>query len=215
MTAALTVALVQMRAGRDAPGNVATIERLVREAAQAGAQYVQTPENSTAMDEDRARLMASTTAEGHSAALGAFRDLAGELAIWLHIGSMAVALPSGRLANRSLLLAPDGTIAARYDKIHMFDVDLPGRESYRESHNFEAGGEAVTAQLPCGGLGLSICYDLRFAALYRALAQAGAAILAVPSAFTRQTGRISATVGLKSPDPNPSAAILLCDPATA
>ena len=188
MSQPFTAALVQLRSGRSIPENVANIDRLVREAARAGAQYVQTPENSTIMDEDKARLKASVTAEGESDALKVFRGLAQDLNLWLHIGSMAVAAPSGKLANRSLLIAPDGEIAARYDKIHMFDVDLPGGESYRESRNFEAGGEAVVADLPWGRLGLTICYDLRFPALFRALAEAGAGILAVPAAFTKQTG---------------------------
>ena len=186
--AVLPVALVQMRSGRDIARNVTDLSALVREAAAGGARYVQTPENSTAMDEDKARLKAVAGTEETSPALAAFRDLARALSIWLHIGSMAIAHLNGKLANRSFLLAPDGAIAARYDKIHMFDVDLAGGETYRESANFEPGSQAVVAELPGGKLGLSICYDLRFPALYRALAQAGAHILAVPSAFTVQTG---------------------------
>ena len=128
--------------------------------------------------------------ESHSPALAAFRALARELRIWLHIGSMAVATGSSKLANRAFVIAPNGEIAARYDKIHMFDVDLAGGESYRESRNFEAGTEAVLADLPFARLGVTICYDLRFPQLYRALAQAGAGILAVPAAFTRKTGEL-------------------------
>jgi len=142
------------------------------------------------MDEDKARLMANTEGEAQSSALAAFRTLARELKIWLHIGSMAVATGSGKLANRAFVITPSGEISARYDKIHMFDVDLPGGESYRESRNFAAGGEAVIADLPFARLGLSICYDLRFPQLYRALAQAGAGILTVPAAFTRKTGEV-------------------------
>ena len=193
MANTLKIALIQLRSGRDIGANVAAIAGFVREAAAAGATYVQTPENSTVMDEDKVRLVANVTTEEKSAALGAFRALARELRIWLHIGSMAVAHPSGKLANRSLLLAPDGSIAARYDKIHMFDVDLGGAESYRESRNIEAGGTAVVADLSGIGpastkLGLSICYDLRFPHLYRRLAHGGATLLAVPAAFTKQTG---------------------------
>jgi len=188
MTQTLSVALVQMRSGRDIDANVAAIDRLTREAAAKGARYVQTPENSTIMDEDKARLIATTPAEDQSAALAAFRDLAHDLRIWLHIGSMAVAVDGGKVANRSLLITPAGDIAARYDKIHMFDVDLAGGESYRESRNIEAGSTAVIAEIPGGRLGLTICYDLRFPALYRVLAQAGAGMLAVPAAFTRKTG---------------------------
>lgn len=188
MTPKATVGLVQLRSGRDVTQNVVAIDKLVRAAARAGATYVQTPENSTVMDDDKARLKASATTEEASPALAAFCGLARELSLWLHIGSMAVAHPSGKLANRSLLIAPDGRIAARYDKIHMFDVDLAGGESYRESQTFKPGALAVTADMPWGRIGLTICYDLRFPALFRALAQAGAGVLAVPSAFTRQTG---------------------------
>ncbi len=182
------VALIQLRSGRDIQRNVAMAEGFVREAAAAGATYVQTPENTTAMDEDKARLIANVTTEETSPALARFRELARDLKIWLHIGSMAVAHPSGKLANRSLLIAPDGAIAARYDKIHMFDVDLGGAESYRESRNFEAGDRAVVADVVGATLGLSICYDVRFPYLYRSLAKAGAKLLAVPAAFTKQTG---------------------------
>jgi deaminated glutathione amidase len=185
---ALHVALIQLRSGRDIGANVATIAGFVREAAAAGATYVQTPENSTVMDEDKARLIANVTSEDKSAALATFRDLARERKIWLHIGSMAVAHASGKLANRAFLIAPDGGIAARYDKIHMFDVDLGGGEAYRESANIEAGNTAVVADMAGTPLGLSICYDLRFPQLYRRLAQGGAKLLAVPAAFTKQTG---------------------------
>jgi len=186
----ISVALVQMRSGRDVAANVAALSDLVREAAAGGASYVQTPENSTTMDEDKARLIANTPVEERSSALAAFRALARDQKIWLHIGSMAVATGSGKLANRAFLISPSGEIAARYDKIHMFDVDLGGGESYRESRNFEAGSTAVTADLPAGRLGISICYDLRFPQLYRALAQAGASILTVPAAFTKKTGEL-------------------------
>ena len=122
------------------------------------------------------------------AALAAFRALAKELRIWLHCGSLAVILPSGKVANRTYVLSPDGAVAAFYDKIHMFDVDLGNGERYMESATFEAGHEAVTVDLPWGRLGLTICYDLRFPHLYRHLAQAGADFLTVPAAFTRVTG---------------------------
>jgi deaminated glutathione amidase len=182
------VALIQLRSGRDIGRNVAVAEGFIREAAGAGASYIQTPENTTVMDEDKARLIANVTSEEKSQALTHFRDLARELKVWVHIGSMAVAHPSGKLANRSLLIDPNGVIAARYDKIHMFDVDLGGSESYRESRNFEPGTTAVVADVEATGLGLTVCYDLRFPHLYRSLAQAGAKLLAVPAAFTKQTG---------------------------
>jgi predicted amidohydrolase len=114
--------------------------------------------------------------------------LARELKLWLHIGSMPILLGGGRIANRSFLFAPSGEVEARFDKVHMFDVDLPGGETYRESKNYQAGDAAVLAELPWGTLGLTVCYDLRFPHLYRALAQAGADFLAIPSAFTAKTG---------------------------
>jgi predicted amidohydrolase len=180
-------ALVQMRSGRTVAANVAAASDLVREAARAGAVYVQTPEVTTLMDLDRTALFAGAESEAGNTALAAFRALAAELGVWLHVGSMAVAV-GDRLANRAYVIGPDGAIAARYDKIHLFDVALANGETYRESDNFRAGAEAVTVDLPWGRLGLSICYDLRFPALYQAHAAAGAVFLAIPAAFTRPTG---------------------------
>lgn len=184
----LRVALVQMCSGRDVARNLSDAAVLVREAARGGARYVQTPETTNIMEVDRARLFAAAEPEAGNAGVQHFADLARELGIWLHVGSMVVKASDTRLANRSFLFTPAGEVAARYDKIHMFDVDLPNGEVYRESANYEAGTKAVVAQLPWGGLGFSICYDLRFPHLYRALAQAGASLLAVPAAFTRVTG---------------------------
>lgn len=181
-------ALVQMRSGRDVAANVAEAQRLIRDAASAGADYVQTPECTTLMEIESARLFAATLPEEGNEALAAFRDLARDLRIWLHIGSMAIKLRPDKIANRAYLISPDGTITARYDKIHMFDVDLPGGESYRESKNYAPGETAVIADLPWGALGLAICYDLRFPQLFRAQAKAGALFLSVPAAFTRVTG---------------------------
>jgi deaminated glutathione amidase len=181
-------ALVQMCSGRDVDRNMADAERLIRAAAAGGAQYIQTPEVTTLMELDRDRLRATMKPEEGNACLAAFQTLARELEVWLHIGSMAVLLPSGRFANRSYVLTPDGRIAARYDKIHMFDVDLPNGESYRESAHYEAGNQAVVVGLPWGKLGLTICYDLRFPQLHRTLAQGGASFIASPAAFTRVTG---------------------------
>lgn len=183
-----TAACVQLRAGQDVAANIAAAEALIREAAARGAQYVQTPEQTALMELRREELFARIVAEDEDAALARFRALARELALWLHIGSLAVRVDADRAANRAYVIAPDGAIAARYDKIHMFDVDLPSGESYRESATYRAGAEAVVVRLPWVRLGLSICYDLRFPNLYRALARAGAGILAVPAAFTRQTG---------------------------
>jgi predicted amidohydrolase len=180
--------LVQMCSGRSVERNLVDATGLVREAAAQGARYVQTPEVTTLMELDRASLVAASEPEEGNAALAQFRSLARELGIWLHIGSMIVALSGGRLANRSFLISPEGRVAARYDKIHMFDVDLPGGESYKESRTYEPGRLAVLADLPWGPIGLTICYDLRFPYLYRALAKAGAKFLALPAAFTRVTG---------------------------
>jgi predicted amidohydrolase len=182
------VALVQMCSGREVDKNVAHATEFIGEAAKGGADYVQTPEMTTLMELERPRLLAAVRPEKDTPALPHFQALARELAIWLHIGSMAVLLENGKLANRSYLISPEGLIAARYDKIHMFDVDLGGGESYTESANYEPGRHAVLADLPWGPIGLTICYDLRFPPLYRALARAGAKFLAVPAAFTRPTG---------------------------
>jgi predicted amidohydrolase len=182
------VGLVQMRTGRTVEKNLQDASALVREAARQGATYVQTPEITTLMEMDRERLFAAIRPQAADPSIPRFAELARELGIWLHIGSMPILLAAGRIANRSLLFSPDGAIAASFDKIHMFDVELPGGESYRESRNYQPGNTGVVADLPWGRLGLTVCYDLRFPHLYRALAKAGADVLAIPSAFTRKTG---------------------------
>lgn len=182
------IGLVQMTATRDVDENVAAARAMIDEAAAKGARYVQTPEVTTLMELDRERLFAITEPEPGNAALAAFVETARQHRIWLHIGSMAVKVGDDRLANRSYVIAPNGTIAARYDKIHMFDVELPNGESYKESGNYRPGNTAVTVDLPWGRLGLTICYDLRFPGLHRALAQSGAIFLAGPAAFTKTTG---------------------------
>jgi predicted amidohydrolase len=182
------VALAQMCSGRDVARNLRDATALIREAASGGAEYVQTPEVTNLMELERERLFAAAEPESANAALSHFADLAKELAIWLHIGSMVVKVSDTKLANRAFLISPAGEVTARYDKIHMFDVDLPNGEVYRESNNYQPGTEAVVADLPWGKLGFSICYDLRFPYLYRALAHAGASFIAVPAAFTRLTG---------------------------
>ncbi|MGH6816713.1 MAG: carbon-nitrogen hydrolase family protein [Hyphomicrobiaceae bacterium] len=183
------VGLVQMCSGREVARNLAEAGRLIRAAAAGGAHYVQTPEVTTLIERNSARLSEAVEPEAGNAALAHFQALARELGIWLHIGSMAVRASSGKIANRAYLLTPRGAVAARYDKIHMFDVDLPGGERYRESAQFAPGDRAVLAELPWGKIGLTICYDLRFPHLYRALAKAGARLIAIPSAFTVPTGR--------------------------
>jgi len=187
-TATFRVGLVQMRSGRTPAANLDAAAKLIREAKAGGADYVQTPEMTNLCERSRADMLAAITPEAQDPTLAALRELARSLAVWLHVGSLAIKLPGDRAANRAFLIRPNGEIAARYDKIHMFDVDLPGGESYRESRSYSAGETAVLADLPWGRLGLSVCYDLRFPALYRALAEAGASFLAIPSAFTRQTG---------------------------
>ncbi|MBB3931917.1 putative amidohydrolase [Kaistia hirudinis] len=181
-------ACVQMRSGRSVDVNVEDAEALIRAAAAAGAQYVLTPEMTTILDRDKAHLLASIQPEEVDPSLQRFREIARELGIQLHIGSMAILLPDGHIANRSFLIAPNGAVTARYDKIHMFDVDLSGGESYRESATYRAGDRAVVADLPWAKLGLTICYDVRFPALHRTLAEAGADVIAVPAAFTKKTG---------------------------
>jgi predicted amidohydrolase len=161
---------------------------LIGEAKTAGADYVLTPEMTNILAAKREQLFAVAVEEEVDASLATFRELARKLAIYVHVGSLAIKISPDRAANRSFLIDPKGDIAARYDKIHMFDVDLAGGESYRESRNYRPGELAVLADLPWGRLGLTVCYDLRFPALYRALAEGGATVLTIPSAFTKQTG---------------------------
>jgi deaminated glutathione amidase len=180
--------LIQMRAGRDPQANFVAAAALIREGRTAGADYVLTPEMTNVMEISRERLFSVITDEEQDTSLAAFRELSRELGIYVHIGSLAIRVAPERAANRSFLIDPQGEIVARYDKIHMFDVDLPNGETYRESRSYRPGDLAVCADLPWGRIGLTVCYDLRFPALYRALAEAGASFLAIPSAFTRQTG---------------------------
>jgi len=184
----LRAALVQLRSGRNVDANLESAEALIRRAAQAGAAYVQTPENTALMELEPKRVLEAAAVEEDSVPLARLRALAAEFGIFLHIGSLAIRLDQTRVANRSYLIDPKGSIVARYDKLHLFDVDLAGGESYRESAHARPGAAAILADLPFGRLGLSICYDLRFPQLYRALAMAGAEFIAVPAAFTRQTG---------------------------
>lgn len=184
-----TAACVQLRTGDDMDVNIEAAGELIREAAARGGQFVVTPEMTHLMELASKPLFAKTVSQEQDQGLKTFRALAQELKIWLLIGSLAIRIADDKVANRAFLLRPDGGIAATYDKIHMFDVDLADGESYRESKNFRAGERAVLADLPWARLGLSICYDLRFSYLYRALAQAGADILAVPAAFTAVTGK--------------------------
>ena len=186
--ATLRVGLVQLRSGRDPAANLDITAALVREAAREGARYIQTPEVTNIMELDRQVLFATLKEEAEDPTLAALRQLARDLGITLHIGSLALKVSDAKAVNRGFLVAPDGEITARYDKIHMFDVDLGNGESYRESNAYRPGERAVLGDAEGVRLGLSICYDLRFPALYRALAEGGAKVLTVPSAFTRPTG---------------------------
>ncbi len=182
------VGLVQLRTPNTAAAALAHVTPLVRKAANKGARLVVTPEATNVVQRDRTELLAQLrTVEGDVVVTG-LRDLAAKLGIELLIGSALVRREDGALANRSILVGPDGMILATYDKIHMFDVDLPNGERYRESAAYMPGAAAVVADSSVGKVGLTVCYDLRFPALYRALALAGAQIITVPSAFTRPTG---------------------------
>ncbi|RUZ98688.1 carbon-nitrogen hydrolase family protein, partial [Mesorhizobium sp. M7A.F.Ca.CA.002.05.1.1] len=181
-------AAIQMRSGESPERNAVDLERLVREAASLGATYIQTPEMTGALIRDKEARAASFTSEDKDIVVSTARRLARELGVFLHIGSTAILRADGKLANRALLFGPDGAALATYDKIHMFDVDLDNGESWRESAAYEPGTEAVVADTALAKIGFAICYDLRFPQLFRAEALAGAEILTVPAAFTRQTG---------------------------
>ena len=185
-----TAACVQLNVGTEIEPNLQAAAALIRRARAAGATLIATPENTGFIAQGRDAVLQRALPEAEHPGLPFFADLARETGATLLIGSLSIGLPGGKAANRSYLFAPSGEILARYDKVHMFDVELAGGERYRESATFEPGGQAVAAPLPAGGvLGLTVCYDLRFPYLYRALAQAGADILAVPAAFTRKTGQ--------------------------
>ena len=189
MSGALRLACVQLCTGNDVGRNIADAEALVREAAGAGADLVSLPECAALIEPDRAAFRRKVVPEEDHPALAAFVSLARELRIWMHVGSLAVRRADDGIANRTYLIDPGGDVVARYDKIHMFDVDLANGESFRESDSYRPGSRAVFADLPWGRLGLTICYDVRFPALYGHLARCGALFIAVPSAFTRPTGR--------------------------
>ena len=184
----MRVALLQMTAGIDPAVNARTLVDAVAEARSRGATMLFTPEMSGLIDRDRERAARSITDEASDAVLAAVRQAAAEHELWVHLGSLAVRQKDGQLANRGFVIDDRGEVRARYDKLHLFDIDLPTGERWRESAAYAPGGAAVLADTPAGMLGLSICYDLRFPALYQALSGAGATLLAVPSAFTRPTG---------------------------
>ncbi|KAI9014330.1 nitrilase/cyanide hydratase and apolipo protein N-acyltransferase [Hyaloraphidium curvatum] len=190
MARRLTVACVQHCASLDTAANLRALDGLIASAASQGAQLVALPEYCGGYGMRAGKMDVCAQPEESHDALAFLKDSAKRARVWLAVGSLGVRLADGRTANRSFVLDPDGAVRARYDKIHLFDVDLDGgRESYKESATIAPGAHAVVSQTPLAALGLSICYDLRFPQLYRALAQSGAEILMVPAAFTRTTGR--------------------------
>jgi predicted amidohydrolase len=184
----MKIAVLQMTSGIDPAANAATIADAVEAAATAGAAMLFTPEMSGLIDRDRARATAHIVAPPDDPVLAATQQAARRHGIWVALGSLAVRRDDGRWANRSFMIDDEGAVRAHYDKLHLFDVDLPTGESWRESSAYAAGDRVVTVDTPAGLMGLSICYDLRFSDLYRALSDAGAAVLSVPAAFTRPTG---------------------------
>ena len=184
----LTVACIQNRAGPDVAANIAETAALARQAAGKGAQLVALPEYFSALSSEGPKLTMPAFAEADHPALPAFSALSRDLGIWSLLGSLPIAVEGGKVANRGYLIDPRGGIAARYDKVHLFDVDLPSGERYRESATIAPGSDAVLGDTPWGKVGMTICYDLRFPQLFRSLAQAGASILTVPAAFTKTTG---------------------------
>ena len=186
----MKIAILQMTAGIDPAANAAVVIYAVREAKAGGADVLFTPEMSNMLDRNRARAAATIQTEADDTMLAAVRNAARASGLWVHLGSLALKgeASSDKWRNRGFVIAPDGSIAARYDKIHLFDVDLPTGESWRESSVYRGGDQAVAVRLPQAVLGLSICYDVRFAAVYAALSRAGADIVAVPAAFTVPTG---------------------------
>jgi len=189
MSAILKAACVQVNAGTELDANLATAGDLVRRARDAGADFITLPENVGWMVQGRAKIMARARGEAEHPGVSFFAGLARETGSWILSGTLHVLLDEQRVANRSYLFDPEGRAVAHYDKIHMFDVDLKDGESYRESATFRPGGRAVVAGTPWGGVGLTICYDVRFPYLHRALAKAGASIITAPAAFTVPTGR--------------------------
>ena len=185
----LTISCIQTNIGPVLTDNLTTIEGLIRKAKAQGAEMVVLPENADCMVHDRAKKRAQSFPEDDNPSVNLYRKLANELSVWIICGSIAVPAVEDKCANRCLVFRPDGSIAGRYDKIHLYDaVPKPG-EVYRESELFVPGDKAVLVETPWGKLGLSICYDVRFPHLYRALAKAGAVMLSVPAAFTETSGK--------------------------
>lgn len=198
MSGTFTAAMVQTRTKLSPAENLKDISALIREAASKGADYVQTPEMTNILAANREQLFKEISDEDNDKSLAAYRELAKELGIFLHLGSLAILATPDRAANRGFLIDPKGHLVARYDKIHMFDVNLANGESYRRSATYQPGEAVTIADLPWGRIGLTICYDMRFPALYRALGESGASFLTMPSAFTKPTGEAHWHVLLRS-----------------
>ncbi len=186
----MRIGLVQLNVSDDPAANLPETRRLVQEAAAGGAEFILTPECTNGLSSSRAHQRSVFHHEAGDPTLQALRDEAARLGVWLLIGSLALLTQDadGRFANRSFLIDPMGQVVARYDKVHMFDVDVSATERYRESEGYRPGDQAILAQTPFGVIGMTVCYDVRFAYLYRKLAQAGAQILTVPAAFNHITG---------------------------
>lgn len=190
MSSKLLAACIQTNATADVATNLARMEPMIRDARAKGAALIATPENSNLMIKGREKLLAGTVSEKDDQTVAFFSRMASATGAWILAGSIALKINASKLANRSFLFDPNGKIVARYDKIHMFDVTLSDSEFYRESESFQAGDRAVTADTPWGKLGMTVCYDVRFPQLYRALAKAGASIITIPAAFTATTGKM-------------------------
>ena len=194
----MKIACVQICADDDMDRNLATVTEAVREAACAGADFIATPENVALMAASREQLLSLAVGEADHPAVARFSGVAAAVQRWVLAGSIGVATGDGRVFNRSLLFGPDGRVAARYDKIHMFDVALPGGETYQESRNYRPGSDVVMADIPWGALGMTICYDIRFPELYRTLGRLKTRLISVPSAFTKVTGQAHWAVLLRA-----------------
>jgi predicted amidohydrolase len=194
----MKIGIVQMCSGTSVDDNIATASHYIRDARADGAEIIFTPEMTNILELNSKALFENIFLEDDDPALKAFQALAAELGCWLAIGSLAIKLPNGKAANRGYVISPNGEVQTHYDKAHMFDVDLAGGESYRESKNFEAGDKLALSDTPWGKMGLSICYDVRFPYLYRKLATLGAKLLTVPAAFTQKTGEAHWHILLRS-----------------
>lgn len=186
--ASFKAACVQLRSGKTIPENATIAQELIKAAAAEGAVYVQTPEMSNVLVKSRAELVERIGLPSDDVFLKMARAAAVQNKLYIHIGSLAVLTEGGRVANRSFLVGPDGRVLASYDKIHMFDVDLANGESWRESETYQRGEKSIVAEVPFGKIGMAICYDIRFPAIFRSQARLGAQVLTGPAAFTRQTG---------------------------